>query len=121
MRTLVAILALLATIKVAAHAYVVATAKSEIIVSAYRERAAGACDKASRIKRLKLAATWEKPSSVRLVIGKGSLDVPFWQVDHALWRARYKNPYLFLTLDGEPHKIYCEFDIVQGAAAVFTM
>jgi hypothetical protein len=44
--------------------------------------------------------------------------VPLWQVDNALWQARYKNPYLLVTMSENPRKIFCEFDIVQGSAAV---
>ncbi len=55
------------------------------------------------------------------MIGKGSLDVGLWQVDNALWTARYKNPYLFFTLQGRPQKVFCEFDIVQGSASVYRM
>lgn len=121
MRGLVLILLLLAAAKVGYQQYVVSTAKTEIIVAAYRDRATGACERASKLTRLEPQPAWAKSGDVRLVIGKGSLDVSLWQVDNALWSARYKNPYLFLTLPGEARKVYCEFDIVQGVASVYRM
>jgi hypothetical protein len=122
MRVLVAFLALLAALKVGTQQYFASAAKTEVIVSAYRERAAGACERATKLQRLDLKAAWTNPTDIRLVIGKGSLDVRLWQLDHALWSARFKSPYLFLTLDGPPsQRVFCEFDIVQNAASVFRM
>jgi hypothetical protein len=121
MRVLVVVLALLAALKIGTQQYILATAKSEIIVAAYKERATGACERAAKLQRLEPKAGWARPSEVRLVIGKASLDVQMWQLDHALWQARFKNPYLFLIFSGEPQKLYCEFDVVQGAASVFRM
>ena len=66
-------------------------------------------------------AAWAKPQSVKLIIGKQNLDVYVWQVDHTMWSARFRNPYLFLATGDKPAKVYCEFDIVHGAASVFRM
>ena len=121
MRALVIVLLLLAATKVGYQQYVVSTAKTEIIVTAYRDKGAGACERASKINLIGTQPAWSKADDVRLVIGKGSLDVGIWQLDHALWTARYKNPYLFFTLQSRPQAIYCEFDIVQGIASVYRM
>lgn len=63
-----------------------------------------------------------RPGPVRspsnLVIGKSGLDVNLWQVDNALWRARYRNPYLLLTAGQYSGTIYCEYDILNAAASV---
>ena len=121
MRVLVIVLALLAAAKIGLQEYLTATAKSEIIVAAYRDRAIAACEQAARAKRVDVKPAWATGSSVRLLIGKGSLDVPFWQVDHALWQARYKNPYLLFAMGAAPQPVFCEFDIVQGSASVLRM
>ena len=120
MRALVLVLFLLAATKVGYHEYMYLVATNEVIVAAYRERAVGACQKDAKGQTLVPAAVWAKPQSLKLVIGKGNLDVYFWQVDHALWSARFRNPYLFLSA-GQDSRVYCEFDIVHGAASVFRM
>ena len=121
MRGLVALLALLAALKVGGQQYLVSTTKSEIIVSTYRQRAAGACERASKLQQIGNAQDWAKTEDVRLVIGKGALDVQIWQLDHALWRARFKNPYLILSAPEKTKSVFCEFDIVQDVASVFRL
>ncbi len=49
MRGLVIVLLLLAAAKVGYQQYVVSTAKTEIIVAAYRDKGAGACERASKL------------------------------------------------------------------------
>ena len=121
MRAVVLLLATLAAIKVGYHEYMFRAATNEVIVAAYRERAIAACLRDTKGQSAAAVGVWSKPSNVKLVIGKSNLDVYFWQVDHALWNARFKNPYLFLTAGDRPGRIYCEFDIVHGAASVFRM
>jgi hypothetical protein len=121
MKAVVLLLALLAALKIGYQEYMVRTATTEIIVAAYRERAVSACQRDNRNPQIAPGVAWARPSSVKLVIGKGNLDVYFWQVDHALWNARFKNPYLFLSAGDESSQVYCEFDIVNGAATVFRM
>lgn len=121
MRVLVIVLVLLAAAKIGAQQYLVASAKSEIIVSAYRDRAVGACGLLARAQHVELPQSWAGQPEVRLVIGKSSLDVHLWQVGHTMWAARYKNPYLFLTMRDDAQKVFCEFDIVQGSATVLRM
>lgn len=121
MRVLVFVLLLLAAAKVGYQQYVVSTAKTEIIVAAYRDKGIGACERAAKLNLIGPQPAWSKADEVRLVIGKGSLDVGLWQVNDALWTARYKNPYLFFTAQSRPQKVFCEFDIVQGVASVYRM
>lgn len=121
MRALVFFLALLSIAKVGYHEYMYRLATSEVIVAAYRERAVTACQRDTRGQSIANGAVWSKLDSVKLVIGKGNLDVRVWQVDHALWNARFRNPYLFLSGQENGQRFYCEFDVVHGAASVFRM
>lgn len=121
MRAMVVALILLAAGKVAYSEYLFRSATSEIIVAAYRDRAIAACQRDAKSQTDVAPAAWARPQSVRLVIGKSNLNVYFWQIDHELWSARFKNPYLFVTATEFPSRVYCEFDIVHGAASVFRM
>jgi len=121
MRVLVIVLTLLAAAKIGAHQYLIGSAKNEIIISAYRDRAVGACREAARAKRMDVPSSWARDGAVSLVIGKSNLDVALWQVDHALWHKRYKSPYLLLSLSEAPLRVLCEFDITQGAAALVAL
>ncbi len=117
----VVFLALLALLKVGYQEYLARVSAHEIIVAAYRERAISACQRDSRGQQLASASAWSSPRSVKLVIGKSTLDVYVWQLDHAHWNARFKNPYLFVTTGEGAGRIHCEFDIVHGVASVMRM
>jgi hypothetical protein len=122
MRTFVLFLALLAAAKLGYQEYLFRGSTRDTIVSAYKERAAVACQKDA--KGLNLGITpqaWLNPRSVRLVIGKSSVDVYLWQLNDAMWNARYRNPYLFLSLGEHPGSVICEYDIVNAAASVYRM
>jgi hypothetical protein len=121
MKAVVFLLALLAALKIGYQEYMLRVATTEIIVSAYRERAVNACQRDGQNPRIAPGIAWAKSDSVKLVIGKSNLDVYFWQVDHELWNARFKNPYLFLVAGDRSSKVYCEFDIVHGAATIYRM
>jgi hypothetical protein len=119
MKTVVFILALLATLKVGHQEYLYRTATRDAIVAAYRDRAAQACGKDSKNASLGLnPQTWASSASAALVIGKNNLDVQIWQVDNQLWNARYRNPFLILSAGARAGQVYCEYDIVNAAAAV---
>ena len=122
MKTVVFILALLATLKLGHQEYLYRSATRDAIVAAYKERAAQACQKDGRNAALGVAAqAWAGNASIQLVIGKSSLDVQFWQVDNRLWSARYRNPLLVLSADARGGQVYCEYDIVNAAASVHRM
>lgn len=121
MRGLVLVLLLLAAGKVGYQQYAVSAAKTEIIVAAYRDRAIGACERAAKINQVEPNAVWARSRDVRLVIRSGSLDLSMLLGENGLWGARAKSPYLFLSTAGEVRNVYCEFDIVQGHAAVYRM
>jgi len=122
MKTVVFILALLATLKLGHHEYLYRAATRDAIVAAYQQRAAQACREDARSAFLGVTPqAWNAPSSVQLMIGKGGLDVPFWQVDNKLWNARYRNPLLVLSTGSPRGGVYCEYDIVNAAATVIRM
>lgn len=122
MKPVVLFLALLAAVKLGHQEYLFRVGAREAIVGAYKEHASEACQREARGSSPAVAAqAWTTPSAVQLVIGKPSLDVQLWQVDNALWNARYRNPYLRLTPGQHSGTIYCEYDILNAAAAVHRM
>jgi hypothetical protein len=122
MKAVVVLLALLAAAKVGYQEYLFRAATRDAIVGAYREHAVQACQRDARTLSLGLGPqAWANTHTIRLVIGKSALEVYPWQVDHAMWNARYRNPYLFLTAGPRAGKIYCEYDIVNAAASVSRM
>jgi hypothetical protein len=120
MKAAVMVLGLLAAAKVVTQEYLYRSGTRDVLVAAYRERAIQACQKDPRNQGL-VANTiaWSKPSDIRVVIGRSDLDVWFWQVDNALWNARYRNPYLYLATTDRSSNVQCEYDIVHGVASVF--
>lgn len=122
MKFLAIVLGLLAATKLGYQEHMYRSATAEVIVTAYRERAIQACQRDPRNLLLATgAAAWARPAAISLAIGKAGLDVYPWQVDHALWNARFRNPYLFLTANQQAENTFCEFDIVNGTASVYRM
>jgi hypothetical protein len=122
MKPVVLLLALLAAAKLCQQEYLFRTATRDAIIAAYKERAVQACQKDAKSLSSSLSPQlWTNPASIRVVIGKSSLDVYFWQFDHAMWNARYRNPYLFLDAGARPGAVHCEYDIVNAAASVYRM
>jgi hypothetical protein len=116
MRILLLIIAVLAVANFSVHEYIDRTAKRDIIISAYRGNAIAACQRqaGNQID----PEVWNKPSGVKLKIGKSDLDVYLWQTKHKLWKARYQNPYLYVTLGTKGAVIYCDYDISNDTASV---
>ena len=122
MRLVVIFLALLAAAKLGHQEYLFRTGTRDAIIGAYREHAVQACQRDARSSGLGLSPqAWASPRSVKLVIGKSSLDVYPWQTNHAMWNARYRNPYLLLTVSQGSSAVRCEYDITSAAAAVSRM
>ena len=123
MRAIVYVLALFAAAKIGAAEYLFRTSARDVIVAAYRERAIQACQRDGKAApNGAAAATWMRPTDVRLVVGKSDLDVQLWQVDHHLWNARYRNPYLLLTpADEKSAGLMCEYDVVHNAALIYRL
>ena len=122
MRALVIVLALLTAAKLAFQEYLFRAATRDAVLEAYRQHAVEACQRDARNLGLGVTAqAWANPRTIELAIGKRGLDVYPWQVDHANWNARYRHPYLLLTVGERLGKISCEYDIVNASAAVSRM
>ena len=120
MRMVVIFLALLAAAKLGYQEYLFRSATRDAIIGAYKEHAVQACQKDSKSHSFGLSLqAWANPKSIRVVIGNSLLDVYPWQVDHALWNARYRNPYLFISAGQRSGAAYCEYDIVNAVASVY--
>lgn len=122
MRAVVIFLALLAVAKIGYQEYLFRVATRDAVIGAYRVHAVEACQKDAGSRAFGVAPQdWANPKTVKLVIGNRSLDVYPWQIDHAKWNARYRNPYLYLTAGQRSATVSCEYDIVNAAAAVSRM
>jgi len=122
MKAVVFILLVLASLKLGHHEYLYRSATRDALVAAYSESAAEACQKDARNIVLGVTAqAWANAPSIQLMIGKGGLDVHYWQVDNKLWNARYRNPLLVLSTGSRKGEVYCEYDIVNAAASVYRM
>ena len=116
MKTIVFLLALLVAAKLGYQEYLFRSGTRDAIIDAYREHAVQACQKDARSASLGVdRQAWSNPSSIKVMIGKSALDVYPWQTDHALWNARYRHPYLFLTTGKRSSPVFCEYDIVNAA------
>jgi len=120
MRAVVLLLALLATLKIWVQDNAYRAATEEALVSAYRVRAADACASAKPADRSgarqESALDWTTGAEPRLTIGNPALPVHFWEFDSELWNARFRQPYLVLSIGGTGRT--CSFDILAGTAAI---
>lgn len=116
MRVLLLVIAIIAVANFSLHEYLDRTAKRDVIIFAYKEHAIAACQRQATLSTD--PEIWSKPASVKLTIGKSDLDVYVWQTRHRLWKARYKNPYLYVTLGSSVASVYCEYDINNDIASV---
>jgi len=122
MKAIVLLLALLVAAKLGYQEYQFRAGTRDAIIGAYREHAVQACQRDARSTGLGLGPqAWSNANSIKVVIGKGALDVYPWQTDHALWNARYRHAFLFLTTGKASSPVYCEYDIVNAAASVGRM
>ena len=119
MRAFVVLLLLLAAVKLGFQEYLFRSATRDALLEAYRQHAVEACQHDAHSQSLGVGAqAWANPRAVQLVIGRRALDVYPWQVDHANWNARYRNPYLLLTAGPRSGTVVCEYDILNAAASV---
>ena len=114
MRALVLVLAILAGLKVWYQDNVYRDAAEAAVASAYRAPATAACQRL----RAPGAVDWTALESLHLVAGNRDIEVRFWQVDHALWNARFKNPYLILKAGEAGGRATCTYDIASGLASL---
>lgn len=120
LKALVMALGLLAVGKIVAQDYLYRSGTRDVLIQTYRDKAITACQKDPRNQGLVAnVSAWSKPGEIKVVIGKGDLDVWFWQIDNSLWNARYRNPYLMLASGDRLTNVSCEYDIVHGIASVF--
>ncbi|MAI46333.1 MAG: hypothetical protein CBC34_010275 [Hyphomicrobiaceae bacterium TMED74] len=110
---------LLFTGNFALQEYIRLSAKHDVIVDAFREHAIAACRQNSN-EKLRNAA-WNQASQVRLSIGKSDLNVYLWQTNHRLWKARYSNAYLYITINDDKAHMHCEYDISSDMAWVYQL
>lgn len=123
MKAIALLLALLAAAKLGYHEYLFRTGTRDAIVAAYREHAVQACQHDAKSLNVALAPqAWANPDRMRVMIGKSTLEVHVWQIQHPMWNARYRNPYLSLTVGAHTGSgagaIACEYDIVNASASV---
>lgn len=114
MRKLVLVLAILAGMKVWYQDSVYRDAAEAAVSSAYRVPATAACQKLRQANGI----DWTALESLHLVAGNRDIPVQFWQIDHALWNARFRNPYLILTAGEASGQAVCSYDIASGQAAL---
>src|SRR5262245_40999382 len=93
MKPIVLFLILLAAVKLAHQEYLFRSATTDAILGAYRAHATEACQREARREAPGLSQrVWASPAGIELLIGKTGIDVNLWQVDNALWNARYATP-----------------------------
>ena len=137
LRVFVAMLAVLAGVKVWTQERLYREGARDALLLAYRDRAIAACqmsapdapasranDPIARLSERPAPATtaslplWTRPSSVALSIGRSSAPVSIWEVNNELWSARFKHPHVVLTAkDHLPYQL-CEYDVIEGRAYV---
>lgn len=119
MKAIAIVLALLAAAKFGYQEYLFRIATRDAMIGAYKEHAVQACQRDTKGHNFGVSPqAWASPKSIKLVIGKSSLDVYPWQIDDAKWNARYRNPYLLLTTELRAGAIACEYDIINAAASI---
>lgn len=119
LRAVVISLGVLAIAKLASQAYLYQQATENIIVATFKDRAILACARTGAQGPLRIPGqTWVASAEIELSIGKPDLDVALWQVNHRLWPARYKTPYLMVTPATDIMSVTCAYDVVAGYATV---
>ncbi len=122
MRTLIVLLALFAAAKVGVKEWLYRSATDDVIVSAYRQRAADACTKTEPSKKAGFSdKTWSDRANALLSIGNTAVPVYVWQTDHEAWAKKFRNPYLTLVLEKSAGGVRCDYDIVNGVATARTL
>jgi hypothetical protein len=118
MRNLAILILLLAAAKIGLQEWLYRTSTGNLIVETYQQRAMEVCRRQAPDE---LRASLGQPASVSLKVGRPTVNIWFWQVGDPLWNARFRNPYLLIVSGDRPGSLYCEYDIVHGAASVYRM
>ena len=120
MRALVLALALLAALKIWVQDSVYRSATEDALVAAYRARAADACARispsASRTPGTQGLVDWSREAEPRLTVGNPAVRVRVWELDHELWDARFRQPYLILSAGRAG--LSCAYDILADTAEI---
>lgn len=125
MRALLFILFVLAIGKVWLKGELYKEATEEAMLSAYRIRAEIGCNDRPQTDPRGIPVTvgkidWKKASPAEIIIGNHRLSVHFWEVNNPLWKARYKAPFLKLTLRDQQTVLYCYYDIMNTSAEILS-
>lgn len=115
-RVLVACLALIAGAKLAVSEYTYRTATAEVIIAAYRERALAACQAAAGTNLA--PGSWHTPLELSLAVGRSSLPVQLWQVQHQDWNARFRSLHVLVSAGDGGRELQCAYDISRDGAAI---
>jgi hypothetical protein len=76
-----------------------------------------ACQQARRAKSFGHApVAWQAPPTQAVEIGKSSLNVSLWQVDHPQWSDRFKRTAVKLVAQDGPAKLACTYDVTTSVA-----
>lgn len=123
MRMFVLGLAILAGLKIWIQHDLYRKGAGEALIAVYRDRAVDACRRAAQGTGYSAGTTaypvdWTRAATIDLVVGSSQYDVAFWQVDHPMWNARFRNPYVRLKSGDAFATLVCTYDIVMGQAAV---
>ena len=117
MKTLIVLLALFAATKVGVKEWLYRSATDDVIVSAYRMRAADACTKTELSRKAGASdKSWSDGARAHVSIGNVTEKVYVWQTEHEAWMKRIRNPYLTLVLEKSAGGVRCDYDIVNGLA-----
>ncbi|MGH1418533.1 MAG: hypothetical protein ACRBCJ_06715 [Hyphomicrobiaceae bacterium] len=119
MRTIVAVLAIVAIGKIYVHYNFYRTAADRAIIAAYRDTAIAACRSGqSNMPSQTAAYLWSQPRSIKVRVGKPDLSVSMWDINHPKWAERYKHANLVLA-PHDPHTLLtCRFNLTTGQASI---
>lgn len=119
MRWVVYALAALVALKIYAQDYFYRDATAQALIAAYGEKALTACRSNTTTQKKTLAPyVWGKSGEIKVQIGRNDLGVGIWELEHALWDAAFKQPYLILSPADKHTGITCTYDIVSDAASI---
>lgn len=117
MRIFVVAIALLAGLKIWTQDHMYRSAMTDAVIAAYRDRAVQSCrvQEGYAVKATINPWVGATPDGVR--IGNPAAEVALWDVNNPEWEARFRHPYLIMTLDGDIPAT-CTYDLVAGTARI---
>jgi hypothetical protein len=125
-RAVIVVLAVLAGLKIWSHDQLYRSAATEALLNAYRAHAVAACQSRPQtdVRGMPIAVgnmDWKAATGAEVLMGNPNVQVPLWQVDHALWNTRYKHPVVRLTVGDRFSVIACDYDVIAAAATLRTL